>query len=96
MHYIDEFTNKVYVEVKTSTGAEGDFYISSNELAFAEHNGSNYEIINAANINNDAKKFYSYKGLFLYGEGDTRYHNKKFKLDAKEYRIQAKKLEEGD
>jgi hypothetical protein len=32
----------------------------------------------------------------LYGEGDTRYNNKKFKLDAKEYRIQTKKVDVGE
>jgi len=93
MTFLDENNKKIYVEVKTTTGDEETFYISSNELDFAERNGQNYEIILATNINDPSKKFYRYKALFLYSDNETRFYNNKFKLDAKEYKVYTRKVD---
>ncbi|MGG1398036.1 DUF3883 domain-containing protein [Bacillus salipaludis] len=89
--YLNEENKKIFVEVKTTTGDADYFYLSANELDFAEQHADHYEIIFAANINDEKKKFYRLKDLFQYGDDENRYSNKKFRLDAREYRIQAKK-----
>jgi hypothetical protein len=91
--YVNEENKKIFLEVKASTGDVDYFYLSANELDFAEQHADHYEIIFAANINDEKKKFYRFKDLFQYGDDETRYSNKKFRLDAKEYRVQAKKAQ---
>lgn len=81
-----------YVEVKTSTGEAESFYMTSNEMEFAELQGENFEIIFITNINDDRlRKFYRYKKLFIYEDSQYRYDNNNFRIDVKEYRIQTRK-----
>jgi len=95
MSYLDENEKRVYVEVKASTGNEQAFYMSSNELVFAEDNAENYELVLVTNINEDRRKFNRYRRLFTYSADESRYKNPKFNLHVKEYRIQTSSIEEG-
>jgi hypothetical protein len=93
MKYEDKQENTFFVEVKTSTGDEESFFISANEIEFAEKHGSNYEIIFVTKINDDnLRKFYRLKNLFVYNNGQSRHNNNKFRLDAKEYRVHTRKI----
>lgn len=92
MKYVNDVGKIIYVEVKASTGDEESFYMSSNEMEFAEKQRNNFEIIFVTNINDDRlRKLYRYKNLFQYEEGQSRFENKKFRIDAKEYRLQTRK-----
>lgn len=92
MKYVNEEGKTIYVEVKASTGEDESFYMTSNEMDFAEQQGNNCEVIFVTNINDDRlRQPYRYKNLFQYDEGKSRFDNNKFRIDAKEYRIQTKK-----
>lgn len=92
MKYVNDEGKTIYVDVKASTGEEESFYMTSNEMEFAELQGENFEIIFVTNINDDRlMKLYRYKKLFVYEDGKYRYNNNKFCIDAKEYRIQTRK-----
>lgn len=51
----DENGNKIFIEVKTTTGKDKDFQISANELKASEYYGDNYYIYRVFNFNNDNK-----------------------------------------
>jgi len=92
MTYIDENGRNIYVEVKTTTSDEEAFYMSSNEIEFAEKKSESYELIFVTNINEESRNFYTYKELFQYKEDETRYNNSNFTLTAKEYRVKTERV----
>ncbi|PLS18760.1 hypothetical protein CVD28_06495 [Bacillus sp. M6-12] len=92
MKYVNDEGKTIYVEVKASTGEEESFYMTTNEMEFAEQQGKNFELIFVTNINDDRQRqLYRYKNLFQYEEGQSRFDNNKFRIDAKEYRLQTRK-----
>lgn len=61
----DEYGNKIYIEVKTTTSkADTAFYISKNELEFGQQHKQNYEIWRLLNFNEEqlSAEYYILKG----------------------------------
>lgn len=76
----------IFVEVKATTGSELVFYISEEELVFAEKNSTRHMFLVITELKNEAnRKFYRIENLFSYKENESRYENDRFLLENCEY-----------
>nr|WP_232790060.1 DUF3883 domain-containing protein [Bacillus sp. SN10] len=65
MRSFKEDGSPLYLEVKTTTGGiNSDFFISPNELAFAEEHSNSYQLIRVYeyNVATNSGKFYKIEG----------------------------------
>ena len=94
MTYTDDKGQIVYVEIKSTTGDPGSFMITPNEIEVGEREGGKYMIALVANVNNDgARRIYEIRDLFVYGEDESRFSNKRFALSADNYVLRYIKVE---
>lgn len=86
LKYIDSVGNEKLVEVKSSTGSEIVFIMSSNELNVAEKNSDKYEIWFVSSVL-DNPRVEIISDLFKYEQSETRLHNNKFSCSAGQWTI---------
>ena len=89
MWYTDEDGRKHYVEVKSSTAENVEFVLTKNELEFAEHNASEYEIWYVRIVDKQPTIPYELGNLLSLGEEETFFNNSKFSVENSEFKIRA-------
>lgn len=89
LKYINCNNNK-YVEVKATSGDEVIFYITKDEVAFAESHRDSYELIVVLNVLDDKKRRAINLGnIFGYTSEETFSNNGRFIVENKDFRIKA-------
>lgn len=90
MKYTSDEGNPIFVEVKSTSGEDIIFYITKEEVAFAETHKENYELYVVVNVFDDNKReIINLENIFVYSGEETFTNNNKFFVENKDYRIKA-------
>ncbi|KYG28211.1 DUF3883 domain-containing protein [Alkalihalobacillus trypoxylicola] len=88
--YIDDKGNHKFVEVKSTTGNEIVFYITKDEVNFAEKHRDSYELYIVVNVfDEETRKIINLDNIFTYSDEETFTNNGKFIVENKDYKIKA-------
>jgi hypothetical protein len=89
LHYFTEDGEQVAIEVKGTSGQTLEFYLSREELAFAERQlPGRYRLLFVTQVDDDqACRLYSLENPFLYAGQEDRWHNTRFRAEADTVRV---------
>lgn len=89
LHYLNEQGERVAVEVKGTSGTAMEFYLSREELAFAESQPpGRYRLLFVTQALDDGNcRLYQLENPFLYPALEDCWHNPRFRAEADTVRI---------
>jgi len=91
--YVDDSGKIVYVEIKSTASDFVSFMITSNEIEVGKREKEQYVVALVINMENDyARRILILKDLFVFGDGEDCFTNRKFQLSASNYRLYADKV----